>query len=251
MASTQGEPGPTATPATPAPPAPPATPAAPPRSAQEPVRHTRTWFKEAVGCLFAVVLLSGCALGIWRAVALGADGTAAGTFVATAGGLLATSVLSFNRWTLRPAYAVTALLLAAVTTFFVGRWGQEYFADQPVDVTGQIAWPTDPAQPTTTATARLGVPKQLNRLDISVVLEDLHPDAGDCSDSTFSVRRMGDIRPAERAAGAPPGTKAHGGDAVTVRIPPNAKQVDLLLTVAPAPGCEVTAYIQLARFYHA
>ncbi|MFJ8044236.1 hypothetical protein ACIRBX_27405 [Kitasatospora sp. NPDC096147] len=206
--------------------------------------------RELANALLAALVLACVALGVWRAVALGADGLAAGTFILAAAALLSSGVISFNRWQLRPAYAVVALLVAAALTASVGRWGQHYFANQPVDVTSQIDWPADPATATITATARLAVPKNLDSLDISVVLVDLRPTVGDCGDSTFKVLRLGDVRPAEYRAGPGERARARSGDTVTVRIPPRVKQVDLVLTVDPAPSCEMTAYIQLARFHN-
>ncbi|GAA3057720.1 hypothetical protein GCM10020229_81770 [Kitasatospora albolonga] len=232
-----------------APPPPPAGPAsgapAPPAT---PARRSK--LRESAGAVLAALVLASAALGVWRAVALGADGLAAGTFILAAATLLSSSVIAFNRWTLRPGYAVAALLMATTLTVSIGIAGQHYFANQPVDVTSQIDWPADRNEPTVTATARLAVPKNLNSLDISVALVDRYPGLGDCGASTFDVLRLGDVVPAKDRNRPGEPTKARSGDTVTVRIPPKVKQVDLLLTVHPDRNCELTAYIQLAKFHN-
>ncbi|MFI5533106.1 hypothetical protein ACIA8O_31660 [Kitasatospora sp. NPDC051853] len=213
-----------------------------------PPPNARSRPRELASALLAALLLTSVALGVWRAVALGADGLAAGTFILAAATLLSSGVIAFNRWQLRPGHAVLALLVAAALTASIGRWGQLYFANQPVDVTSQINWPADPDASPNTVTARLAVPKKLDSLDISVVLVNREPTAGDCGGTTFKVLRLGDLLPAELKAGT--SEKARSGDTVTVRIPPKVKQVDLVLTVAPEGNCRVTTYIQLARFHN-
>lgn len=195
-----------------------------------------------VSAFVGAVVLTLAALGIWRAIALGADGVAAAGLVVSAAALLSSSLVAYERWKLKPGAAVLAVLLAAVLTGGLGYLGAQYFANQPVDVTAQINWPTNPKVPSTSETAVLGVPKTLNRLEIRVLLVDLHPEFGSsCGSSTYDVLRLGDDTPTDRVP---------SDQSVEVQIPPGVKRIELTLTVNPAPGCEMSAHIESAVFRH-
>jgi hypothetical protein len=90
-------------------------------------------------------------------------------------------------------------------------------------------------------TAVLNVPKQLDLLQLRLALVDTSPPAGSCTGSTYAVQRMGALRPT---------TPAGSGGPADVPVPPGVRQLQLLITVSPAPACEIAVYGQSAIFVH-
>lgn len=202
-----------------------------------------------IGTALAAVVLTAVSLGMWRAVALGADGIAAAALILSATTLLSSAIIAYlaAAWQkqsdlLLPAWrpTVVALAIALCATLVLGTIGQSYYANQPVDVTEKIKWPTDPDKWRPTEKATLTVPKTLDRLAVRVLLIDLNPGIGDCSESRFDVRRLGAARPTNPV-------KSDG--TVEVEVPKGIRRLEVVLTIYPQRNCELSPHIETAVFH--
>jgi hypothetical protein len=108
----------------------------------------RAWRQTAGTNLLNGILIAALVLGLWRAIALGANGVAAASLMLSAAGLLIT-ICAFNR-----AISAWALVIAAVIAGPLGWAGKGHFANEPVDVASSCSgqWRGGPENRSPTST---------------------------------------------------------------------------------------------------
>lgn len=208
-------------------------------------RHESPPSADQVAARLAVlnaVILTAISLSLWRAIALGANGIGAGTLIIGAVGLLGIGASRAEKSQKRSlTWDAVSIALAIVATLVLGELGAYYFANQPVDVTSQVRLERMANAQEQQYLVTLGVPRSLDFLRLRMVLVDDDPGTGSCVASTYQVQRLGDLRPE-------PAVASEGQTGITV--PAGVSQLELLVTVNPAPSCEISLYPESAVFVH-
>jgi hypothetical protein len=135
---------------------------------------------------------------------------------------------------------------AVVATVGLGLWGGIILADEPVDVSGKLAWvpytqPDGKQVPDEYETAAaLTVPKHLNTLELRLALVNDYPNAGPCASAAYKVQWIGSEEP---------GQPVSSGTAVDVAVPSGVSVMEMLVLVDPGSGeCILSLHTESARF---